>query len=173
MPPGSPPREEKAAATEAGIAGALFLPLRVIPADGGEVLRFLRPDCPLLPDFSRGFGEIYFSRVAPGAVKAWKRHRRQNQLFVVPSGLIKIALYDDRERSPTRGALLERLLGLPDNYGLLRIPCGVWYGFASLERRAALIGNCADIPHDPAESERLAFDDPAIPYAWRNVRQNP
>lgn len=149
-----------------GIEGALFQPLRVIPTPGGPVLHMLRAGSPLLPDFADGFGEIYFSEVLPGAVKAWKRHSRQTQLFAVPSGLLRIVLYDDRPASPTRGTLVERLLGRPDDYGLLRIPPLVWYGFTALGESPALICNCADLPHDPAEGERRPLDDPAVPYAW-------
>lgn len=154
------------AARDVGIAGALFQPLKVIPTPGGPVLHMLRPDSPLLPDFHVGFGEIYFSEVLPGAVKAWKRHCRQTQHFAVPCGLLKIVLYDDRPASITRGELRELTLGRPDHYGLLRVPLGVWYGFTALGKAPALICNCADIPHDPAEGERLPVDDPAIPYAW-------
>ncbi|MDE7242182.1 dTDP-4-dehydrorhamnose 3,5-epimerase family protein [Desulfovibrio sp.] len=152
--------------TTTGIEGALFQPLRVIPTPGGPVLHMLRAGSPLLPDFAGGFGEIYFSEVLPGAVKAWKRHKRQTQLFAVPAGLLHIVLYDDRPASPTRGALVERRLGRPDDYGLLRIPPLVWYGFTAVGDAPALICNCADLPHDPAEGERTAPDDPAIPYAW-------
>ena len=73
-------------AQDVGIAGALLQPLKVIPTEGGPVLHMLRPGSPLLPDFSKGFGEIYFSEVLPGHVKAWKRHTRQTQDFAVPSG---------------------------------------------------------------------------------------
>lgn len=156
-------------ALDVGIADALFQPLAVIPAPGGPVLHMLRPHSPLLPDFTAGFGEIYFSEVLPGAVKAWKRHSRQTQLFAVPRGLLKIVLYDDRPGSPTCGALRELALGRPERYGLLRIPLGVWYGFTALGKEAALICNCADIPHDPAEGERRPPDDPAIPYDWENA----
>lgn len=151
---------------QTGIEGALFQPLRVIPTPGGPVLHMLRAGSPLLPDFSGGFGEIYFSEVFPGAVKAWKRHTRQIQLFAVPVGLLRIVLYDDRPASSTRGALVARRLGRPDDYGLLRIPPLVWYGFTAEGDAPALICNCADLPHDPAEGERLAPDAAAIPYAW-------
>lgn len=149
-----------------GIEGALYQPLKIIAAPGGPVLHMLRAGAPLLPTFPKGFGEIYFSEVLPCAVKAWKRHTRQTQLFAVPVGLLRIVLYDDRTDSPTRGTLVERRLGRPDDYGLLRIPPRIWYGFTALGASPALICNCADLPHDPAEGERLAPDDPAIPYAW-------
>lgn len=65
---------------------------------------------------------MYFSEVEPGCVKAWKCHTRQTQRFAVPVGQLKIVLYDDRPESPTRGRIMEVLLGRPDNYALLQIP---------------------------------------------------
>ena len=154
------------AAQDVGIAGALLHPLKVIPTEGGPVMHMLRPGSPLLPDFSKGFGEIYFSEVLPGHVKAWKRHTRQTQHFAVPSGLLKIVMYDDRPGSETRGVLCELALGRPEHYGLLRIPVNVWYGFTAMGDAPALICNCADIPHDPTEGQRLPLNDPSIPYQW-------
>jgi dTDP-4-dehydrorhamnose 3,5-epimerase len=153
-------------ARDTGIDGALLLPLRIIPAAGGDVLHMLRGDSPLMPNFSAGFGEIYFSETRRGAVKAWKRHRLQTQHFAVPCGRLKLVLYDDRPASPTHGNLREIILGRPDNYGLLRIPAGIWYGFTALGENTALLCNCADIPHDPAEGEKLPADTPVIPYDW-------
>lgn len=157
---------DESLARDVGIAGALLQPLKVISTEGGPVLHMLRPGSALLPDFSNGFGEIYFSEVLPGHVKAWKRHTRQTQHFAVPSGQLKIVLYDDREGSPTRGVLCELALGRPEHYGLLRVPVNVWYGFTTMGATPALICNCADIPHDPEEGRRLPMDDPGIPYRW-------
>ena len=153
-------------AQDVGIAGALLHPLKIIPTEGGPVMHMLLPGSPLLPDFSKGFGEIYFSEVLPGHVKAWKRNTRQTQHFAVPSGLLKIVMYDDRPDSETRGVLCELALGRPEHYGLLRIPVNVWYGFTAMGDAPALICNCADIPHDPTEGQRLPANDPSIPYQW-------
>lgn len=145
------------------IAGAVLAELSVIPTPGGPVLHMLRADSPLF----MGLGEVYFSEVEPGAVKAWKRHLRMTQHFAVPVGLMRIVLHDDRPDSPTRGNTAEVLLGRPDHYRLLRIPPLVWYGFTAESQGPALICNCADLPHDPAESERAGLDDPRIPYHWK------
>ena len=53
-----------------------------------------------------------------------------------------------------------------EHYGLLRIPVNVWYGFTAMGDAPALICNCADIPHDPTEGQRLPVNDPSIPYQW-------
>ena len=78
-------------AVSLGIDGAFILPLRVIDTPGGAVMHMLRPVFPLQPGLPAGtrgsgflkIGEVYFSEVLPGCVKAWKRHTRQTQYFSV------------------------------------------------------------------------------------------
>lgn len=135
-------------------------PLPIISTPGGPVLHMLRADSP----FFVGFGEVYFSEVEPGIVKAWKRHQRQTQFFAVPVGRLRIVLYDADTNTHC-----EVILGRPDAYKLLRIPAGVWYGFTALGNTPALICNCADIPHDPTESERRGVDDPSMPHCFGAV----
>lgn len=144
------------------IEGVWTQELAVLPAPGGEVLHMLRSDSPLY----RAFGEVYFSVVEPGAVKAWKRHFLQTQLFAVPSGLVNIVLYDDRAGSPSRGAVQSFLLGRPGYYRLLRVPPLIWYGFTSASSVPGLLANCTDMPHTREESERLPADSSLIPYSW-------
>ena len=61
------------------VDGVVETELRQIADPRGAVLHMLRADA---ADFTR-FGECYFSEVAPGAVKAWKLHRRQTQELAV------------------------------------------------------------------------------------------
>ena len=49
------------------IEGVRITPLRQIPDERGTVMHMLRADAPHF----EGFGEIYFSWVYPGAIKAW------------------------------------------------------------------------------------------------------
>lgn len=144
------------------IDGLRLTQLREISDGRGSVLHLLRNDA---PDFV-GFGECYCSETLPGAVKAWKRHRLQTQNLAVPVGRLRLVIFDDRASSPTRGALEVLELGRPHHYARVCIPPGLWYGFLALGGAPALIVNCADLPHDPQESERLPEDDPAIPYRW-------
>jgi dTDP-4-dehydrorhamnose 3,5-epimerase len=144
------------------IDGLLATELPEIGNERGSVLHMLRCDA---PEFTR-FGECYFSEVLPGAVKAWKRHRLQTQNLAVPVGRIRLVIYDDRESSPSRGLVQVLELGRPDAYLRLRIPPGLWYGFMCVGATAALLANCADLPHDPSESELRPADDPMIPYQW-------
>ncbi|MBQ7586295.1 MAG: dTDP-4-dehydrorhamnose 3,5-epimerase family protein, partial [Desulfovibrionaceae bacterium] len=135
---------------------------------GGPVLHLLRKDYALMPNFPENLGEIYFSQAEYGSIKAWKRHLSQSQLFAVPLGEMHIVIYDPRKDSQSYGQILELNLGRPDNYGLLKIPKGLWYGFRALTKPCALLCNCPDLPHDPKESEHLPFDSPLIPYSWKH-----
>lgn len=111
------------------------------------------------------FGEIYFSTVHPGAIKGWNLHRRMVLNYAVPSGSIKLALYDERPGSKTQGLVQEIVLG-PESYSLVTVPPMIWSGFKGVGIDTALVANCASIPHDPHEMERKDPFDPSIPYDW-------
>ena len=143
------------------IDGVILTELKIIKDDRGAVLHMLRNDSPLF----KKFGEVYFSRVLPKKVKAWKLHKKMTQNFAVPEGIMKIVLYDNRPKSKTRGFLQEVILS-QKNYKLLTIPPLVWYGFSAIGNRSALLVNCANMPHNPKESEKLPILNKKIPYKW-------
>ena len=136
-------------------------PLRRIPDERGAVFHMLREDSPA---FER-FGEIYFSTVYPGVVKGWHIHNRMTLNYAVPVGMIKLVCHDDREGSPTNGAIQEIHLG-ELAYSLVTIPPMVWNGFKGEGVIPALVANCATVPHDPDEIDRLDPFDNHIPYDW-------
>ena len=143
------------------IEGVQIHPLRRICDERGKIMHMLRADD---PNFEK-FGEIYFSVVYPGAIKAWHLHNEQVLNYAVIEGMIKFVLYDVREDSPTRGELQEVFMG-EDNYCLVRVPTGVYNGFKGYGERPAIVANCATTPHSPDEMERLDPFDPSIPYDW-------
>ena len=117
------------------------------------------------PHFA-GFGEIYFSSVYPGVVKAWKNHTRMTANYACIHGRIKVVLYDDREGSPTAGGILEVFIG-PEEYALVVIPPGVWHGFQGVADPVSILANCATEPSDPDELERRDVRSDDVPYDWR------
>ena len=147
---------------ESRIDRVAVLPLKQIEDERGAVLHMLRSDSPL---FSR-FGEIYFSIVNPGVVKAWKRHSAMTQHFAVPVGCIQLVLFDGRADSPSKGQIEEIILGRADRYYLICIPPMIWYGFKGISDMPALLANCSDMPHDPNESEQLPISNDYISYNW-------
>lgn len=127
----------------------------------GKIMHMLRAD----DEAFRSFGEIYFSCIYPGAIKGWHRHQRMTLNYAVPHGRIKLVLYDDRSGSITKGEVQEIYLGI-DHYCLVTIPPLIWNGFKGIGTEMAIVANCSDIPHDPAEITRMDPFDPSIPYAW-------
>lgn len=146
------------------IHGVKVSPLRQIIDERGKVMHMLRSDSELF----QSFGEMYFSTVNPGAVKAWHLHKKMTLNYAVPHGGIKFVLFDPREDSPTFGQTQEIYLG-PDNYNLVTVPPNIWNGFKGVSHFPALVANCASIPHDPSEIIRKPFDDFEINYNW-NVK---
>lgn len=143
------------------IDGVVVKPLRRIPDERGFIMHMLRADD---PDFER-FGEIYFTTAYPGVVKAWHMHKEMTLNYAVVVGMIKLALYDDRADSPTRGEIQELFIG-QENYQLVKIPPLVWNGFKTIGTQMVILANCASLPHDPNELVRMPPFDSSIPYDW-------
>lgn len=143
------------------IDGVLITPLRKIPDERGAIFHMMRCDD---PHFER-FGEIYFSMVYPGAIKAWHIHSKMTLNYAVVVGMIKLVLYDDRPQSRSKGEILEIFLG-DANYCRVTIPPGIYNGFKGIGTQPAIVANCASIPHDPTEIQRVDPLGGHIPYEW-------
>jgi dTDP-4-dehydrorhamnose 3,5-epimerase len=143
------------------IEGVRVHPLRQIPDERGMVMHMLRAD----DAHFEAFGEIYFSIVELGAIKAWHLHERMTINYAVPYGKIKLVVFDDREGSPTRGRLDEIYVG-EANYALVTVPPFVWNGFKGIGEHRSIVANCASIPHDPGEIVRRDPFSDEIPYDW-------
>lgn len=143
------------------IDGVLIKPLKRISDKRGTIMHMMRADD---PEFDK-FGEIYFSTVYPGVVKAWRVHKEMTLNYAVIYGMIKLVLYDERENSPTKGEIQEVFLG-QDNYCLVKIPPKIWNGFKGIGVTMAIVANLTTIPHRPDEIERLGLFGKKIPYNW-------
>ena len=143
------------------IDGVLIHSLNQIPDERGKIMHMLKSSD---PHFEK-FGEIYFSTVYPGVVKGWHLHSKMTLNYAVVSGMIKLVLYDDRQGSKTFGSVQEIFLG-ESNYALVKVPPLVWNGFKGVGVSPAIVANCATIPHDPAEMQRLDPHSDKIPYVW-------
>jgi dTDP-4-dehydrorhamnose 3,5-epimerase len=143
------------------IDGVAINQLNIIPDERGMILKMLRNDDPVFKEF----GEIYFSVIYPGVVKGWHIHKKMTLNYAVVSGFIKLVLYDDRDASPTKGEVQEIFLGR-ENYKLVTIPPMVWNGFKGIGTESGIVANCATLPHDPNEIERMDPFENNIPYDW-------
>lgn len=131
----------------------LITSLARIPTAGGDVLHAMKQS----DAGYAGFGEAYFSWVATGAVKAWKRHTRMTMNIVVPVGQVRFVFRSGNDEFRIEEIGVAR-------YARLTVPPGIWFGFKGLAEPQSLVLNIASIPHDPNEAERLTLSD--IKYDW-------
>ena len=70
--------------------GDIFVtPLKRIKTEGGDVMHALKKS----DHRYNGFGEVYFSWVKQGAIKAWKCHQRMTLNLVVPMGEVRFIFH--------------------------------------------------------------------------------
>lgn len=140
------------------IKDVLITPMDIIKVPSGNVMHAMKSSSLGYV----GFNEAYFSEIEEGAVKAWKRHKEMTLNIVVPRGIIKFVLYDDREISKKQ--YQEVIISL-ENYFRITIPPMVWVGFQGLSNEKSILLNMANIEHDPNEIDRQSIDN--IKYDWR------
>ncbi len=145
------------------VNGVLLTPLRIISTPGGDVLHAMRRD----EAEHFGFGEAYFSKLQPGFIKGWKRHRKMQLNLIVPVGTIKFVIYDDRAESSTRGKYFSVTLS-EGNYQRLTVPPMVWLAFQGVHTTESMLLNIASIPHDPKEVDKCGIDQ--IKFDWEVLR---
>jgi len=129
----------------------------------GFLMELLRADDPIFTNF----GMAYVSMNYPGIVRAWHYHKKQDDYFVVVKGMAKVALYDMREGSPTRGQVDEYYLGENNNI-VLHIPVGVAHGYKTVGTEPSFLINFPSEPYDAQDPDeyRLSWDAEQIPYSW-------
>ena len=149
------------------ISGVKIRKLRLVPDDRGWLMELLRSDWEEFEEF----GQAYVTTCYPGVVKAWHYHRLQTDYFTCVSGMAKLALYDPREDSPTKGMVNEFYIGTL-NPILVKIPPLVYHGFAAVGNEMTMIANfpTALYDYEKPDEYRAPYDDPAIPYKWEVKR---
>ena len=150
------------------IHGVQTKPLKVIPDERGRLMEILRCDDALF----RKFGQVYMTTIYPGVVKAWHYHKVQHDSFAVVRGMLKLALYDPREDSPTRGQVQEFFIG-DHNPLLIQIPPMVYHGFKGISAEETIVINCPTEPYDRTAPDeyRLEAHTKEIPYDWTRKDQ--
>ena len=132
----------------------LVTPLKRIPTVGGDVMHALKNS----DSGFNGFGEVYFSWVEHGAVKAWKCHQHMTLNLVVPLGEVSFVFHikDQEKYFRTENIGEER-------YVRLTVPPRIWFGFQGKTSGKSLLMNMADLKHDPDE----VFHKPASDFSYK------
>ncbi|MCE5300071.1 MAG: dTDP-4-dehydrorhamnose 3,5-epimerase family protein [Spirochaetia bacterium] len=145
------------------IAGVKVKQLKAISDERGRLMEMLRAD----DDIFIKFGQAYMTTCYPGVVKGWHYHKKQLDNFICVKGMIKLVLFDSREKSKTKGEVNEFFLG-EHNTILVQIPKNVYHGFKGISETEAVIINCSTMPYNPKDPDeyRLPAHTKEIPYEW-------
>lgn len=138
--------------------------LKIISDERGRLMEILRSDEPIF----QKFGQVYMTTAYPGVVKAWHYHKEQDDYFTCIRGVMKLALYDAREDSPTHKEVNDFIISL-DNPMLVKIPKLVYHGFKCVSKNEAVVINVPTLPYNrniPDEYRVDAFEN-EIPYDWK------
>ena len=133
----------------------LVTPLKRIPTVGGDVMHGLKKS----DNGFNGFGEVYFSWVEQGAVKAWKCHQRMTMNLVVPKGEVSFVFHLTNQKNNFRTENIGE-----ERYVRLTVPPLIWFGFRGRGSGQSLLMNLADMAHDPDEILRETTSE--FIYNW-------
>ena len=133
----------------------LVTPLKRIPTDGGDVMQVLKNS----DNGFNCFGEVYFSWVEHGAIKAWKCHKHMTLNLVVPLGEVSFVFHLTNQKNSFRDEIIGE-----ERYVRLTVPPGIWFGFQGSGSGQSLVMNLGDIAHDPDEVLRKSFSE--FSYNW-------
>lgn len=143
------------------VEGVILTPLKRIQNPKGDLFHAMKKS----DSGFDGFGEAYFSTVNFEETKPWKKHLKMTLNLVVPLGMIRFVIYDDRKGSVTENNFFDITLG-EHNYKRITIPPGVWVAFRGLGSKINLLLNLANLEHDPGEVDRKdKLSD--ILYSWQ------
>ena len=99
-------------------------------------------------------------------IKAWHIHKFQTDWWYVASGVLRVALYDNRPDSPTYKEIVEIFMGDGHPATVLRVPTGVAHGCKCMSESANLLYVTSSL-YNPSDEGRIPFDDPDIAYDWK------
>jgi dTDP-4-dehydrorhamnose 3,5-epimerase len=155
-------RPQQASRASVSLFQIKVIPLKKVTTDRGHLMEVERRD----DSFYLDFGQAYITMTKPGVVRAWYRHKRQTDQIALVKGRLLLVLIDSREDSPTFQAV-QQIRITEDAPALVQIPPGIWHGFQALDGEAYLLHlNTVPFEFGDPDEERLAADDPRIPYRW-------
>ena len=108
-----------------------------------------------------GFGELYFSTVKTGVIKAWRRHKQMTVNLMLVTGKVRLVVLESLDNEPELDLVLDARQRI-----LVTIEPRKWYGFQGLSEAEAMLMNFANIKHDDLEVERLDHDAGGVSYTW-------
>lgn len=112
----------------------------------------------LVPASYGRISHVYVTTCLPGVVKAWHKHEKQTDRFILLAGRLLVGLHNE--------ILTERIVLMPFE-SVLEIHPKIWHGFSAIGTEEAVVLNCTDVPYDPTDELRMPVD--SFAFDWKPV----
>ncbi|HYC88438.1 MAG TPA: dTDP-4-dehydrorhamnose 3,5-epimerase [Thermoanaerobaculia bacterium] len=134
-----------------------------VPKSNGYLTEIVRAEWLGNPTIAQVFQVV----LEPGALSAWHTHAVTTDRLFVSNGIVRIALYDGREGSPTHGLVNEFRFGTI-RPALLVVPPRVWHGVENIGSSHAFVLNLVDRAYDYEDPDhwRVPADSAQIPFRF-------
>ena len=126
-----------------------------INAVNGEIMKYL----PIKPENGEIFSEVYFSKILPNSSKKWKFNVRQSQNISVILGKAAVICIENFEDIYYYE---EFLLDDQNNFAVLEIPAGIYYGMFT-DENGAMIANALKLEYQSKDNLEVAQNFPLEP----------
>ncbi len=137
------------------IKGVATKQLKFIPDERGRLMEILRND----DEMFIKFGQVYLTTTYPGV--------EQDDYITCIKGMLKLVLYDSRERSATKGELNEFFIG-EYNPMVVKVPAMIYHGWKCISEEEAIVINVPTEVYDRQKPDEYRLDPHKndIPYNW-------
>lgn len=166
------------------VSGVVVHPLQVNHDERGTLTEMLKTSWKdVFDEKLRPFAQMYFSETRPGVARdegRWHYHPGgQEDRFAVLKGDMVVAIYDNRQESPTYQVLNLFQMGESQKDAgqyLLLIPQQTLHGFVVVSSKAAILLNFPTRLYDPKEEQRIPFEEVKLKdgsiFDWDLVRKH-
>ena len=131
------------------IDGVRIIELGNVLTRSGFMTEVFRADW---PEAGADVKQVNWVQLNPGGVTDWHAHAGQTDRIIGVGGNIKLALWDDRDRSPTRGATDIVRIGAARPI-MVVVPPQVWHGLRNESGAPAGYLNIVDQLYDHAKPD--------------------
>lgn len=148
------------------IDGVVVHQLQPVVDRRGEVMEVYRPSWDIHPD---PLVFVYQIRISPNATKGWVVHEKQDDRLFNCTGVLRWALFDNREDSPTY-KMINDLTFTERTPSLLIIPKGVFHAVKNIGTTEAIFMNMPTRPYDHQDPDkyRLPLKNNLIPFDFED-----
>lgn len=163
-----PAKPHSAVRTKTEIDGVFVLSYPQVTYDNGSLTEIFHPEWKEL--FEESIEHCYVVTNKTVARQEWYYHEHTTDRYSLITGSMKVALFDPREKSPTKGKLttidmVGLSLGVNGVHGI-RIAPGVWHSFKNSDN--CIFMNFKTIPfnRDAPDKFRIAMPNDLCDFSW-------